>query len=449
MTPIPASRVTGITWPAIVDARAAQYLAAIYQLENTQWLPPEALRRQQFRQLNELLHHAFATTDFYRQRLGNLGFTPQTAVTADFFQTIPLLQREEIQTRLTEMNSRGIPREHGRMGLAESSGSTGKPLTIYSTSVSNYFWEAFSLRDHFWHGRDFSRRHAVIRVGVKNRTSDRWSKAVNSIFASGSNSSLDIREDVDAQIRWMRKTDPAYLLTYPSNLREMARRCLKSGIGFPGLRELRTFGETVTPEDRDLCRQAWGVEIKDTYSAMEIGYLALQCPAHEHYHVMSEGVFLEILDDQGRPCAPGQVGRVVVTDLHNFATPLIRYKILDYAEAGDNCDCGRGLPVLKRIMGRRRNMMKLPDGRTIWPAFSPRNWPGAGRIRQLQIVQKAIDRLVVRLVMPDAKLGAAEEEAIAGIIRERTDCPLHVEFAYPAAIEKPPNFKFDMFISEI
>ncbi|MFP4445450.1 MAG: hypothetical protein ACLFPD_04295 [Desulfosudaceae bacterium] len=67
------------------------YNAAIYQLDNTQWLPPEALRGQRFRQLNQLLHHALATTDFYRQRLGNLGFTPQTAVTPDFFQTIPLL----------------------------------------------------------------------------------------------------------------------------------------------------------------------------------------------------------------------------------------------------------------------------------------------------------------------------------------------------------------------
>jgi phenylacetate-CoA ligase len=100
----------------------------------------------------------------------------------------------------------------------------------------------------------------------------------------------------------------------------------------------------------------------DMYTCQEAGYLALQCPDHPHYHVQSENVLLEVVDDQGLPCAPGEVGRVLVTSLNNFATPLIRYEIGDYAEVGAACSCGRGLPVLKRIMGRYRNLLTLPDG---------------------------------------------------------------------------------------
>ena len=77
------------------------------------------------------------------------------------------------------------------------------------------------------------------------------------------------------------------------------------------------------------------------YSSQEVGYIALQCPENESYHIQAENVLVEILDDDGLPCEPGEVGRVVVTALHNLATPLLRYDIGDYAEVGSPCSCGR------------------------------------------------------------------------------------------------------------
>src|SRR6185295_14515719 len=99
----------------------------------------------------------------------------------------------------------------------------------------------------------------------------------------------------------------------------------------------------------------WGVGVVDVYSSEECGQIALQCPEHEQYHVQSESVLVEVLDDEGRPCAPGTIGRVVLTTLQNFAMPLIRYDIGDFAEPGPACPCGRALPVLTRIVGRVRN----------------------------------------------------------------------------------------------
>ncbi|MFZ5563750.1 MAG: phenylacetate--CoA ligase family protein, partial [Thermodesulfobacteriota bacterium] len=385
---VPTSAVPGITWPALPSSQGSSRLALMFQMEQSQWWSPETLQKWQFTQIHQLLAHAFATTRFYRERLQKAGFSPGTPVTPAVFTAIPLLQREDIQLHLTEMTSSSVPKDHGRLGYAESSGSTGKPVRVHSTSLSQFFWHGMTLRDHLWHGRDLFQKHAEIRVGVGSRTGKNWGSAVNVAFDSGPSLMLDIKEPVDRQVQWIREHRPAYLLTYPSNLQEMAGLCLERGIDFPGMLELRTFGETVTGELREICRQAWNLEIKDMYSAMEIGYLALQCPDHEHYHVMSDGVFLEVLDDAGAPCRPGQIGRVVVTDLHNFATPLIRYEILDYAEAGGPCPCGRGLPVLNRVMGRQRNMLRLPDGTRQWPSFSPRKWPHADRIRQVQIVQK-------------------------------------------------------------
>lgn len=448
MKAAPTSVVPGIAWPAILSGQGAARLATMFQLEQSQWWSPEALQKQQFAQMHRLLAHAFHTTRFYRHRLQDAGFDPNTPVTPEIFAAIPILQREDIQLHLADMNSSAVPPDHGKLGYAESSGSTGKPVRIHSTSLSQFFWHAMTLRDHLWHNRDFSKKHAEIRVGAQSRTGRNWGHAVSVAFETGPSLVLDIKEPMDKQIQWIRENEPAYLLSYPSNLREMAGQCLERGVRFPGLVEARTFGETVTDEVREICRQAWGVGVKDMYSAMEIGYIALQCPEHEHYHVMSEGVFVEILDEAGIPCKPGQVGRVVITDLHNFATPIIRYEILDYAEVGEPCPCGRGLPVLKRVMGRQRNMLRLPDGTRQWPSFSPRKWPHADRIRQLQIVQKELDRLLIRLMVHD-RLNPDDETQITRIIHERSGHPLRVEFEYVDAIEKPKNFKFDIFVSEL
>src|SRR5215510_10900500 len=97
--------------------------------------------------------------------------------------------------------------------------------------------------------------------------------------------------------------------------------------------------------------------------------MALQCPDHEHYHVQTECILLEVLDTHGGPCAPGRAGLVVATPRHAFAMPLVRYVVGDYAEVGPPCPCGRGLPVLARIMGRTRNRLVLETGESYWPSF--------------------------------------------------------------------------------
>ena len=158
------------------------------------------------------------------------------------------------------------------------------------------------------------------------------------------------------------------------------------------------MGETITDEFRGICQEVWGKPVADMYSCEEAGYIALQCPKHEHYHIQSENILVEVLDEHDKPCRPGEIGRVVLTTLHNFAMPLIRYEILDYAEVGGECPCGRGLPVLKRIVGRQRNMITHPDGSQHWPSFPASTWSHIGPIRQMQMIQKEPDYIVINLV---------------------------------------------------
>jgi phenylacetate-CoA ligase len=203
------------------------------------------------------------------------------------------------------------------------------------------------------------------------------------------------------------------------------------------------------PDDlRALCRDAWNVKLCDAYSAEETGHIALQCPEHEHYHAQSESLIVEILREDGAPSAPGETGRVVVTTLHNFATPLIRYELGDYAVAGGPCPCGRGLPVIERVLGRTRNLLRLPDGRRFFPSFPADRWAHLAPVRQLQVAQRTLEDIEIRVVA-DRPLTAAEEASLAAAFREMFLYPFRIGFAYRDQIGRSGNYKFEDFISEL
>jgi phenylacetate-CoA ligase len=197
-------------------------------------------------------------------------------------------------------------------------------------------------------------------------------------------------------------------------------------VRLPDLRAVLTYGEPVPADVRAACRETWGVPVQDMYCCEELGYIAMQCPLHEHYHVPSETVLVEILDEQGHPCAPGQVGRVVLTPLHSFVMPLIRYAIGDYAAVGGPCPCGRALPVLQRILGRERNRVILPDGRRTWPDISAL-WAAIPDVEQIQLVQRSPDHVEVRYVR-EQPLSAAEEHASGERIHHALGYPFGLTF---------------------
>jgi phenylacetate-CoA ligase len=441
------SRLPGVHWPTMPDAAAAQALALVFQLERTQWLPVQELQALQLRQLSITLAHAVNTVPFYRQRLTPL-WSPQTALTWDMFKRFPLLTRRHLQDHHAELISSAPPAQHGGAGLIHTSGSTGAPVSVLRTVLDGLFWKAFTLREHQWHRRDLGAKLSAIRQGLGEEESDNWGAATDGVFRTGPSSTLPVSRDIETQLRWLEAQQPAYLMTHPSNLAALARHCIDHGIRMPFLREARTRGEALAADLRELCREAWGIPVVDMYSSNECGYIALQCPETDHYHGMAEGLLVEVIDDEGRACEPGQTGRIVVSTLHNFAMPLIRYEIGDLAEVGAPCVCGRGLPVLTRIMGRVRNMLVLPGGGKCWPAFGLRGLPGDFPVKNFQFVQREIDLIEARLVA-SRKLTPDEEVLLRRQLLTRLPDVFRFTFSYCDEIPRGAGGKFEDFISEL
>jgi phenylacetate-CoA ligase len=441
------SATPGNLWPAVPDSSGCASLGLLFQLEGSERWPVERVELEQTRQLAILARHAWDSVPYYRDVWAGR-YDASTPLSRECFSALPLLTRSSLKDRYEAIKSRAMPAAHGETVETRSSGSTGAPVRTMATGVTRLFWEAITLRDHAWHRRNLRGKLAVIRRGVTPGTAPSWGKATAGLVRTGEAAMLDVDADIGTQLDWLERQSPAYLLTYPSLAAELAKESLTRRRRLPGLEEVRTLGESLGLDVRALCREAWDVPLVDAYSAEEVGYIALQCPEHEHYHVQAESLFVEILDERGALCAPGQVGRVVVTDLHNFATPLIRYDIGDYAEAGEPCACGRTLPVLRRIAGRVRNVLLTADGKRYWPAFGSRFLAQVTAIRQHQLVQKAHDLVEMRLVVT-TPLALQEEERVRMHVLSRLPNGIRLELSYRDSIPRGEGGKYEEFVSEV
>lgn len=443
------SAIPGIAWPPVTSDQGASLLALLNYLEQSQWWPAERLLASQLLQAHFVLHHAHKTTLFYAEHLS--GIDTKSRPTPEQWRNIPLLSRADLQAAGDRLLSSQLPQAHGKVFTTQTSGSTGQNVVVHGTDLTRHFWNVLTIRDHLWHRRSLDSTHAIIRVmenaPEEGRMNPDWGAPFSHIWRTGPCALLNLVTDIQAQAEWLVRVNPRYLLTHPSNLSALLELFDLSGERLPALSQVRSIGETLTPEIRETCRRVWNVPVVDMYSSQEVGYIALQCPDNDCYHIQSENLLVEVLDDNGLPCGPGETGRVVITTLHNFAFPLIRYVIGDYAEVAEPCRCGRGLPAIKRIMGRRRNLMTLPTGERFWPIFGVKKFREIAPVRQYQVIQTALDQLEVRLVV-DSPLSDDQENALRDIIRERIGYPMKISFIYPAAIRIVAG-KHEEFKSEI
>ncbi len=447
MHSIPKSHLTGVAWPGFAGPTDVHVLALLHQLEYTQWWPAERLLEMQLLQIQLLAGHVANNVPFYKERLQPIVGLPAGKLTIDTFRQLPVLTRSDAQQFGPQLITQNLPRDHGRMIDVKTSGSSGQPLLAKATGVTGVFFRSLGLRFHFWHRRDFSGTNVAIRTshGVPNGLRPgSWADC----YPSGPTYQFDLALPVSELFRQLMEVEPQYLQTHPSLLRFLVLESLEQGRQPEKLREVRTFGEVLEPEVRSLCHQHWGVPVANNYSCTEAGILGLQCPTSGDLHVQSESVMLEVVDSDNNPCLPGETGRVILTVLHNFAFPMIRYETGDLAEVGNPCSCGRGLPVLKRIAGRVRHMIRLPNGEKVIPAYLTSSIVAVAPIRQYQLTQKSLHQFEAKLVTV-RELTTDEEAALSKVFDKSMGHSFNYDFVYVDRIPPLANGKYELYRSNL
>jgi phenylacetate-CoA ligase len=410
--------------------QAAQLLLLAQQLRAWERAAPAEQQALQQQALQGLMQHAHRHSPFWQQRLQAAGFVPTVpgVPALQVLARLPPLTRTDLQMHFEPLRARWPGLQEADIATSATSGSTGEPVRVEkASSMYGPLYAAVSWAETQWHQRDPALKIAVLGTGLADGMQDTWGSMYSALGLRGACVTRNVTQHgMPSHLDWLLQHRPDYLKCSPHAAAELARLLIGRGLSLP-IRQIISQSERVTPVQRALCLQAFGAKIVDRYSCEETGWIALQCPQHDHLHQLAATTLLEIVDGQGQPCPAGVPGRVLVTSLHSFAMPILRYELGDIAEWGAPCGCGMALPVIARLWGRTRHQVQSPHG----PLPMPFLGDELGRIdpiRAFRIRQYADGTLVLQIEAPRA-LGAGEQAAVRAVFAANglADLPLHVE----------------------
>ncbi|MGR6432407.1 phenylacetate--CoA ligase family protein [Rhizobium sp. PAMB 3174] len=417
-------------------------------LMRTQSLEPEALQRYQDRLTTMLVAHAARQVPFYRDtgRLSSIFDDKTGNVDLTRWHEVPILTREEAQEAGERLRAESTPPEAGNANLIRTSGSTGTPFIFLQSAALFIASKSCTHRHLKWFGLDESSAFAQMRHGRPPAPDSE-----DGVRSEQSNFHLyDVAHRSDDPLDWLRKTGVNNLISYPTYAGFLARKAAAEDRLPLHLEHVFCFGEVLDDDVREDVTRAFNTQVVDRYASEECGMIAGEC-VENRLHIQSETNRLEIVDHDGQSITGSAIGRVIVTSLYNYATPLIRYDTGDFGTRNPTaCRCGIKLPTLGKILGRSRQMFHLPDGRSIWPVIPFSRLQEFVEMRQMQIAQTRTDHLEVRYVPKGAHyIDQVSASAFVKKCLEDDKDQIAVDFKPVAHIPRSSSGKFFDFISEV
>jgi phenylacetate-CoA ligase len=193
---------------------------------------------------------------------------------------------------------------------------------------------------------------------------------------------------------------PDVLVAYTNPLDAFARWLEERSLQPFSPKSIVVGAEKLHGFQRERIERVFRAPVFETYGSREFMLVGAECDHHQGLHLTAEHLIVEIVDEDGRRVVDGEEGQVAVTDLYNYALPFVRYLTGDRAVAGfGQCACGRGLPLLQKVVGRQLDILTTPSGRQIPGEFFPHLIKDFSAVRRFQVIQSSQDRIELKLVV--------------------------------------------------
>jgi phenylacetate-CoA ligase len=400
------------------------------ELEHSQWWGSAQLETSQFRALQRLLTHAHETCPYFRKRWDELGLHPRRLRSLGDLSLWPVLERDEIREHRARLRSTAPP---APLISKATGGSSGVPLQFDLDLLSNDRRMAAWHRGYGWAGAEPGTRQLYLwgtPLGARTLRSRLKDRVYHALYRRTVLSCMDGRDELPRRfLAALGRTRPEAIVAYTSPLYEVARWADEQGISIDHPPRAVVLGaEKLHGFQRTLIERTFRAPVFETYGSREFMLIGAECERHAGLHLTSENLLLEILDDDGRPAQPGTEGNVVVTDLHNLGMPFVRYATGDRAIAGfQSCPCGRGLPLLRGVTGRRLDTIVGSGGRPVPGEFFPHLAKEFPAIRRFQVIQE--EATSVRVAMKAEGLTADDRARFEARVRAALgpEIRLHIE----------------------
>jgi phenylacetate-CoA ligase len=385
-----------------------------------------ACEHWQHKQLENLLEHASQRSAFWRERIG------AKKVKSITLSDLPILTRRDVVKQVDTEGSllAGNPittRKHA------TSGSSGAPVQFFVSEMNARYNEIRPVTQFFLEGRDLTLNITAFNPSSCERTEEGFSVAkkpwlgpLNSLFTGGNFKHIShSRPNRRLLFRELSKDPIGYLVIQPSLVESLF---YDGDISFLCENGTVMFIPTGEEADRSLRDKfvAAGIPVRANYSSEEVGLIASECKdCPEHFHVAQSNVIIEVDNRDSVVVGNTRLGRVLVTHLHSYATPFVRYDIGDLATLSEGCQCGHDGPVLSNIYGRKKRLIKHPDGSV------SRFGMGANRILEIvqcdeyRVRQTALDTLEVEIGGVE-QLTADQTTTLKRLFKERAGNEFHI-----------------------
>jgi phenylacetate-CoA ligase len=389
-------------FPMDVRRTGSTTLRHLQELEKSQFLSRIEIRNLQLDRLIKLLRHAYKNCPYYTDQFNQRGFNPEMVTSLDDLLKIPILTKHDIQQNMESIRAANyfsdmlVPNKTG--------GSTGKPLHFYHDKDRMFSRQAATFRHNRWAGWDIGIKAASLwghRADLDE--SQKWKVRLRNLLIDRmtilDTSSITKEKLIDFH-KLLKKARPEIYIAYANAIYLFARFLKEKGISdYHRPRAIITSAEVLEESQRKLIETVFECKVFDRYGSRETSVIASECNCHSGLHIGAEGFMVEFIKNN-QSARPGELGKIVITDLLNMGMPFIRYQIEDIGAPSDKiCDCGRGLPLMKMAAGRVTDFLVTSEGKIISGAaltiYLIVNTPG---VAQAQLVQNNINEIVIKIV---------------------------------------------------
>ncbi|MCX7765548.1 MAG: hypothetical protein N2246_02435, partial [Candidatus Sumerlaeia bacterium] len=432
----------------ITGSKTVKHLRWIKRISR---LTAPELKAIQEEKIKNLLQYAYENVPYYRRILTAAQVVTDKTVNLERFSAIPFLTKDIIREHFEELKSRTLPRR--KWFYNTSGGSTGEPVQFIQDKE---YWDKEIAGTLFFFslaGKDIGERELKLwgserdilegSIGLKAKVQN-W--LYNRLLL---NSFMITREDMSNYvIRWNR-FKPKVVWAYVDSIYEMAR-FIEQGklLIFSPVAIIVTAG-TLYPALRSYIEKIMHTKVLNQYGSREVGVIACECMKQRGLHLFQWKQFVEIVDKHGNSVPAGELGEIIVTNLENYAMPLIRYRIGDMGRMSEEqCDCGIGLTLLKEISGRVTDHFLRQDGTIIHGEYFTHLFYFRPWVKKFQVIQKDFNYIEVR-IEKSAEPAEAELEEIREKIRTVMGTECGVSFIFEKTIKPLRSGKTQFTVSEI
>ncbi len=367
-------------------------------LEQSQWYSRSEIEALQLKKLRALLTIAKAHCPWHSRRIEGAGIDPETLTFADF-RKLPLMTRADAQLHGQEMTWQNVP---GGLFRYTTGGSSGQPLIFNFGRLRQASDAAGRIRARRWCGVNVGEPEVYLwGAPVELNKTDRIKRIrdglLNQLLLNAFAMSPEkMAEYLDA----IQKFKPKCIYGYASSVALLASYAKQNGktLSLPDLKVICTTGEPVYPEQRELISEVFRVPVANEYGSRDAGFIGHE-NSHQQMLLLSESNIMEVLDPDGNPVQPGELGEAVMTGLCSEAQPFIRYRTGDMVKLSVDTDKdGRGLHVIESVAGRSTDFLIHQNGSVVHALAAIYILRETSGVEQFKIIQHAINEFEILIV---------------------------------------------------